>query len=195
MKIFSLLPILACLIGCTSHPTGKVTLRPVPPTVGSAARYGEVIRPYHVGRYVDPNHPEVMHETHPIYRVEASQRWNFHPGSTSSALLNPPQDASYTPAPTHDIVLAELSRQKDATQRVMWEASQLANMYEAMKKTVSDLSEVAKNHVWMQTRLANTEKQLKELSASLEKISRTLDPPPSTQIPSRNPLPLPGARP
>ncbi len=57
----------------------------------------------------------------------------------------------------------------------MWEAFQLAGMYDQIKKAMADISEVAKNHVWMRTRLANAEEQVKEVSSELENVSKTLN--------------------
>jgi hypothetical protein len=44
-----------------------------------------------------------MHEGHPVYRVEASARWNLHPGPLCPAgtnLLNPPPDAAFRLRPS-----------------------------------------------------------------------------------------------
>ena len=71
MKLFCLLPLLF-LAACSTTP--KLTLRPQEPppssSGNSAVRYPEVIRPYHFGRYVDPNDDLVMHEEHTVYRVK-----------------------------------------------------------------------------------------------------------------------------
>ena len=82
MKFLTLI-LLLVVTSCASRPKPQVTVRPIPaPAVEPAesVRYTEVIRAYHIGRYVDPNHPEVMHEQHPVFRVEAHSRWNLKPG-------------------------------------------------------------------------------------------------------------------
>ncbi|MCI0747749.1 MAG: hypothetical protein L0Y58_20270 [Verrucomicrobia subdivision 3 bacterium] len=79
MKYLALIPVVL-VASCASRP--QFVLRPTPPPAVEpieAVRYGEVVRAYHVGRFVDPNHPETMHEQHPVYRIEVSARWNLHP--------------------------------------------------------------------------------------------------------------------
>ena len=84
MKYIALIP-LVFLASCASRP--QYVFQPVPPPPVEpveAVRYGEVVRAYHIGRYVDPNHPETMHEQHPVHRIETSARWNLHPGRSSA---------------------------------------------------------------------------------------------------------------
>jgi hypothetical protein len=52
---------------CASRP--QLVVRPSPPAAVEsieAVRYSEVVRAYHVGRFVDPKHPETMHERHTV---------------------------------------------------------------------------------------------------------------------------------
>ncbi len=190
MKYLSLIPLLF-VASCASRPAPRVVVQPLlspPAEPVEAVRYTEVIRAYHVGRYVDPNHPDVMHEHHPVYRVEAYSRWNLQPGHPCPAgvsPLNPPLDAAYSPPPTNDVVLAELNRQKDATERVMWEAFQLARSYDELQKVIKDMSVVAKNHRWMGARIANTERRVTEFEKELQKL--TAPPAPTTnEVPAFN---------
>lgn len=183
MKTIYLCCLLGTLAGCTTPPKVAVSLRPLSPPVAEsldALRYGEVVRSYAVGRYIDPNHAEMMHEHHSLYRVEASARWNLHPDLTHSVgvgLLNPPRDAAYTLPQTNDVILVELSRQKQATERVMWEAFQLAEMYDQVKKVLEQMVEVAKNQAWVKARLANNERRVSEVSKGLENLSQSIHPP------------------
>lgn len=174
MKYLALIPLLF-VASCASQRATSLTVRPlIVPVVEStdAVRYAEVIRSYHVGRYVDPNHPALMHEQHPVYRVEASTRWNLHPGPSSfAAPLNPPLDAAFVSPPTNDIVLAELSRQREATERVMREAFQLARSYAELQKVIQDMTEVAKNHAWMRARLVSAEQRFSGIEKELRRIA------------------------
>ena len=53
-----------------------------------------VVRAYQVGRLIDPAHPELMAEAHPVYRLEFFPHWNLHLGSPNAAnFLNPPPDS------------------------------------------------------------------------------------------------------
>ena len=39
-----------------------------------SVRYGENLKAYSIGRYVDPNDGLVMHEAHTVYRVETTAK-------------------------------------------------------------------------------------------------------------------------
>ena len=64
-----------------------------------------------------------------------------------------------------------MNRQKEATERVMREASQLARSYEELQKVIRDMSVVAKNHAWMGGRILNAERRVGELEAELRKLN------------------------
>ena len=179
MKYLALIP-LVFVASCASRP--QVVLRPTPPPAVEpveTVRYGEVVRAYHVGRYVDPNHPEAMHEQHPVYRIEVSARWNLHPGPLNTAnLLNPPPDAAFAPPPTNDVLVAEMNRQREMTARVMLEAAKLAQSYGELQQVIGEMKNVARNSVLMNTRLATAEQRVAEFAKELEKL--TVPPAPST---------------
>jgi len=173
MKYFALIP-LVFVASCASRPP-QVVVRPLPPAtvepVGSV-RYGEVVRAYHVGRYVDPNHPETMHEQHPVYRVEVAARWNLHPGPlNTSSLLNPPPDAAFAPPPTNDALTAEMRRQREATARVMQEAGKLAHSYGELQALFTEMRTVARNNALLNVRLATNEQRVVEFGRELQRLS------------------------
>jgi hypothetical protein len=179
MKYLVLLP-LALVASCASRP--QVAIRPTPPPAVEpieAVRYGEVVNAYHVGRYVDPNHPETMHEQHPVYRVEAMAHWNLHPGATNTTSpLNPPPDAALAPLPTNDALAAEMNRQREVTARVMQEAARLGQSYGELQAVLGEMMNVARNHALLNARLATNEQRVAEFSRELQKLSTT--PPPVT---------------
>jgi hypothetical protein len=172
MKYLALIP-LVFVASCASHP--RIVVRPAPPTAVErveSVRYAEVVRAYYVGRYVDPNHPETMNEEHPVYRVETAARWNLHPGLLNTAnLLNPPSDAAFAPPPANDAVAAEMNRQREATRRVIQEAARLAQSSGELQKVVGEMKNVARDHVLMGARLANTEQRVAEFEKELQKLS------------------------
>jgi len=49
---------------------------------------------YPVGRYQDPNDPDVMHEGHTVYRAETSPDWNTDPNEPTSLPLGPGEMAT-----------------------------------------------------------------------------------------------------
>ena len=189
MKYLALIP-LVLVASCASRP--QLGFRPLPPPPVEpieAVRYGEVVRAYHVGRYVDPNHPETMHEQHPVYRIEVSARWNLHPGSSQVAnLLNPPPDAAFAPPPTNDVVVAELNRQREATARVMQEAARLVQSYGELQAVVVEMKNVARNSALFGARLANAEQRVEEFGKELQKLP-TPPPPATNDVPGFVPEP------
>lgn len=184
MKYLALIPLLL-VASCASRP--QVVVRPLPrPAVEpiDAVRYGEVVRAYHIARYVDPNHPETMHEQHPVYRIEVSARWNLHPGSLNTAnLLNPPPDAAFVPPPTNDVLVAEMNRQREATVRVMQEAGKLAQSYGELQGVLTEMKNVARNSALLNLRFATNESRIIELERGVQKLS-TLPPPLTNDVPA-----------
>ncbi|HMP82367.1 MAG TPA: hypothetical protein PKA41_06625 [Verrucomicrobiota bacterium] len=172
MKYLALLPLML-VASCASRP--QVALRPTPPPAVEpieTVRYGEVVRAYHLGRYVDPNHPEAMHEQHPVYRIEVSARWNLHPGAQNTAnLLNPPPDAAFAPPLTNDALVAEMNRQRETTARVMLEAAKLAQSYGELQSFLVEMKNVARNNALLSVRLATNEQRIAEFDRELQKLS------------------------
>ena len=177
MKYLALIP-LVLVASCASRP--QLVIRPSPPPAVEpveAVRYGEVVRAYHIGRYVDPNHPEAMHEQHPVYRIEVSARWNLHPGPLNTAnLLNPPPDAAFAPPPTNDVLVAEMNRQREATASVMLEAAKLAQSYGELQAVVVEMKNVARNSALLSVRLATNEQRVVEFGKELQKLSAAPSP-------------------
>lgn len=172
MKYLALLPLML-VASCASRP--QVALRPTPPPAVEpieTVRYGEVVRAYHLGRYVDPNHPETMHEQHPVYRIEVSARWNLHPGAQNTAnLLNPPPDAAFALPLTNDALVAEMNRQRETTARVMLEAAKLAQSYGELQSFLGEMKNVARNNALLSVRLATNEQRIAEFDRELQKLS------------------------
>ncbi len=172
MKYLALIP-LVLVASCASRP--QLVVRPTPPATVEpieAVRYPEVVRAYHVGRFVDPNHPEAMHERHPVYRIESSARWNLRPGPLNTAnLLNPPRDAAYAPPSTNDAALAEMNRQRETTERVMQEATRLAQSYAELQKVLAEMKNVARNNALIGARLTAAEQRVADFEKNLQKLS------------------------
>jgi hypothetical protein len=192
MKVFPLV-LLLFLTACSTTRPPALALRPqVPPTVSdnSATRYPEVIRAYHIGRYVDPNDDLVMHEQHVLYRVEENPRWDLrpattHPGPAGGSIAQPPpmRDAAFSPTPVNDAILAEVNAQRLATAQIMLEAKTLAGalarFQAALQQTKTNLQETAILRVEvnaMQKQLDDLEAAQKQ-NASSATLSLTNPPP------------------
>jgi hypothetical protein len=114
----------------------------------TAVRYPEVVRAYHIGRYVDPNDDLIMHEQHAVYRVEDNTRWNLHPGPVDGDLpVSSPRDAAFAPAPVNDAILAEVNSQRLATTQIMLQSqtlsAALSQFQAALSQAKTNLQETA----------------------------------------------------
>jgi hypothetical protein len=182
MKYLAVIP-LVLVASCASQPKRYVFQDTLPaPVAKPTVRYPEMIRTYVVGPYVEPNHSDRMHARHPIYRVEESARWDLHPGPYGEAItgpVNPPLDAAFSPPPTNDVVLAELNRQREATERVMGEALRLARSYDELQKVINEMKSFATNQLEMRARVANTERRVTEFETELRKLAASPPQPPS----------------
>jgi hypothetical protein len=189
MKYLAVIP-LVLVASCASQPKRYVFQDTLPaPVAKPTVRYPEMIRTYVVGPYVDPNHSDRMHARHPMYRVEESARWDLHPGPYGVAItgpVNPPLDAAFSPPPTNDVVLAELNRQREATERVMGEALRLARSYDELQKVINEMKSFATNHLEMRARVANTERRVTEFETELRKLAAS---PPQPPTPATNDVP------
>ncbi|MCI0745435.1 MAG: hypothetical protein L0Y58_08530 [Verrucomicrobia subdivision 3 bacterium] len=156
------------LASCASRPQPQLGLRPAPPPAVEpvdALRYGDVVRVYHVGRYVDPN-LSTMHEQHPVYRVEASARWNLHPsGLLSMPILASLTNAAYSPVPTTDQITAELNRQRFITQNVTAEAGRLTESIAQFQQALAANNRIARQNQELRQQLQNALKRLDALEA------------------------------
>ncbi len=105
--LFLFLPLLAVCAGCASKKVAPVqTFEPVPPEVaGSAVPSGSIetvyntgnVRVYQLGRRIDPQHPNIMHEAGQMYVLSDSGNWNLSPNYPP---LDPRHNRSITiPAP------------------------------------------------------------------------------------------------
>lgn len=117
----------ALCAGCTTLQTKPETVAAAPPPAVIApevapvsgtdldqsnaenVRVGESLKSYPVGRYVDPNDSNVMHEAHVVYRKEAGSSWNLNPNAPTAVPLGPVV-AVADPAKTPDPLPAELEQ-------------------------------------------------------------------------------------
>jgi hypothetical protein len=109
-------------------------------TVG-AVRYNEVVKVYKIGRYVDPVDCNVMHEAHPVYRLERSAGWRLQPDGKPQVLLGPVEGLrrpEYHPEP----VPGELGQQLQETRRnseLAYSTSEaLKSQLEALQQKMND---------------------------------------------------------
>lgn len=90
-------------------------------------RYGEDLKAYAVGRYIDPNNSSIMYEKNILYRVEESPQWNLRPNTE----LRPP--------------IGKIPRESPALQKIM--ESELRNELERQRRLSEDLLQQTKKAV------------------------------------------------
>jgi hypothetical protein len=138
MKLHYLFPALL-LAGCASSRPTTVDTGPGPLPQKHAAsepasvRTPDMVKAYPVGRYEDPNDPDVMHEGHTIYRAETSSQWDTDPNEPTCLPLGPGEMATANPAQEHTALTAELE------QRLKQEDQLLHTTYEQNERLAEEI--------------------------------------------------------
>lgn len=181
MKYLILLPVVL-LTACAPHTRRTVISNPAP--IGTAVssnglRTDEQLKQYQLGRYVDARDPLVMHEGHPLYRVETTARWDLHANSTtSSSRRNAPQAPSVS---ANDAVVAEVNKQRAATRAFTEQTAALNQRLTELGHAVEQTQEVAKQNLELKRDVSALRAQLDSLDAKLRQ------PKPATASPSPSP--------
>ena len=143
--------------GCQS-PQKKTVAAPVPrppaPAVAPVSgtdldqdnvekvRLGETLKSYPVGRYVDPQDPNVMHETHVVYRKEAGADWNLNPNAPTVVALGPTlavADPARTPGPLPAELEQKMAEQNQLVASLIEQNDALAKELAKLAKDLAEL--------------------------------------------------------
>jgi len=130
------------LVGCASslHPTVDVSPGPLPQkhdaSDPASVRTPEKLKAYPVGRYEDPNDPDLMHEGHTVYRAETSPDWNTDPNAPTSLPMGPGEMATADPSQQHIALTAELE------QRLKREEQLLQTTYEQNERLAQEIAKL-----------------------------------------------------
>lgn len=180
-RIFIFIPLIF-LSACASK---KPVVVKMPPAVSGntlttadmeSVRYGENMKAYPVGRYVDPNNGLVMHEAHTIYRVETTAKWNLHPNVYPYAPGNLPGgpvvgiiDPAHKDSPTTPEIVAEVDRQKAATQELIAQSQRMNQALHQLSKILPVTSQVAEENAQLKAQSLATERRLELLEDQFRK--------------------------
>jgi len=113
-----------------------------------------------------------MHETHTLYRVEETSRWNLHPGPQCDPLpvhLKTLSHAALVPTPFNEEVIAELNRQKEITQKVTSEADRLTAVLQQLGASLAESKGVAKENLTLKQQVISAEKRISALEIELRR--------------------------
>jgi hypothetical protein len=178
MKTYLVIPLIL-LTACASKPKSTVVQMPVAITGrGSPAegiesiRYSENIKAYPVGRYVEPNNNLVMHERHTVYRVETTTKWNLHPNGAVTVPLGPPLavvDPAKSLAPVNAEVIAEVNRQKTATQALLDQGTKIDQTLSQLSGAFHVTKQIGEQNQQLRNELTTTQQRLDALEQELRK--------------------------
>ena len=158
MKRLALILPIVLLAACAGRTPKKIVIVPAvapsQPVSGLAGvRRPEQVGEHRFGRYVDPGNQLVMHEAHPLYRVEKMATWNLRPDGTrepSRALAAAPLTAT---APD-DAVVAEINKQKAATKAFTEHAATLNQRLSGLTEAVTQTRQMAEQQLLQQRDIA-----------------------------------------
>jgi len=176
-RIFLFIPLIL-LPACASKKPVVVQMPPsVPGTILTtddmeSVRYGENLKAYSIGRYIDPNDGLVMHEAHTVYRVETTAKWNLHPNAPVTVPGGPVVgiiDPAHKNSPVTPEIVAEVDRQKAATMALIVQGQRMNLALNQLSKTLSSTAQVAAENVQLKGELTTTEKRLDALEEDFRK--------------------------
>jgi hypothetical protein len=182
-RILFFLPLIF-LSACASKksavvPMPRVVSAPSPTATADleSVRYGENLKAYSFGRYIDPNDGWVMHEAHTVYRVETTAKWNLHPSASKNRPALPVPggpvigivDPAHRASPVTPEVVAEVNRQKAATTALMAQGEHMNHAVSQISQTLSLTAQVAAENVRLKNEAVLTEKRLAALEADFRK--------------------------
>jgi hypothetical protein len=166
--LIALLPAIL-LAACASQQPKKIVIVPAIESSHFAApstnlRIPEQIREYRFGRYIDPGDRSVMHEAHPVYRIERTNAWNLRPerGSGTASVSESPQ-----PLPATDAVIAEINKQKAATKAFTDQAAGLNQRLADVAQALAQTAQVAKQNVILQQSITSLKNRVDELETGM----------------------------
>lgn len=169
---------LILLSACASKKPVVVQMpRSVPGTIlttgdRESVRYGENLKAYSFGRYVEPNEGLVMHEAHTVYRVETTAKWNLHPNAPANVPGGPVVgiiDPAHKDSPVTPEVVAEVYRQKAATTALIVQGQRMNQALNQLSKTLSVTAQVSVENAQLKSEVTTTEKRLDALEYQFRK--------------------------
>jgi hypothetical protein len=169
------------LAACASHGPKKIPVtRPVPvarPVSSTGLRISDQLSEYRLGRYVDARDPLVMHEGHPVYRIDNSASWDLRPQNLAALVQ---KDAVVRPrASANDAVVAEVNKQRAATREVTEQTTTLNQRLAELSKAVRQTQEISKENLALKRDVSALRERLDALDAQSRKTSPTPRPSPS----------------
>ena len=140
----------------------------------SKVRTDEIVKAYPVGRYSDPDLPDVMHERHTVYRLEESPDWNYLPDPPYALPLGPTV-AESTPSSSY-YVKAD-AEMMNGQQKAQVEA--LREQNRALQQRIAALNQDQSKNQKLQAEIDRLKKELDSLPSPQSPPDRSASPEPS----------------
>jgi hypothetical protein len=118
-------------------------------------RTPEIVKAYPVGRYIDPNFRDQMHERHTVYRREQRAEWNYRPSEPYALPLGPVVAESN---PSSSYYSKANSEQINSQQKAYAEALLEQNV--ALKRRIDELQQKDSTIQSLQGEIERLKKQL-----------------------------------
>lgn len=168
----------ACASRAPKKPAFVAVAPPSRAANAAVLRTGEHVREYRFGRYVDASDPLVMHEGHPVYRVETSAGWNLRPGNGRAPA--PRATAAQPSVSANDAVVAEVNKQRDATRAFTEQAATLNQRLGEMAQATAQTHELAKQNLVLKRDVAALRERLDSIDSRLRERKSSSTPGPKT---------------
>jgi len=161
-RLLLTLPVIL-LAACASRTPKKIVVVPAFAPSSSVdeatVRKPEEVRQYRFGRYVDPGSRLVMHEAHPVYRIERTTRWDLRPDGSSKSTRTLAA-APVTSTSPDDAVVAEINKQKTATKAFTEQATTLNQRLSGLTEAVVQTKKMAEQQLLQQRDIAALKSRL-----------------------------------
>jgi hypothetical protein len=175
MKYLILIPVMLLPACATKKPVIVHMQHEVPGTIIPAEdmesiRYGENLKGYTVGRYIEPNDSLVMHERHTVYRVETTAKWNLHPNPAVAVPMGPVGrivDPAHREPPVNAEIISEVNRQKAITQAIMAQDQKMGRALDQLSTVVKVNQQMAQENMQLQQEMTTTAKRMDALESQL----------------------------
>ncbi len=186
MNRLTIFTLLVC-VACTSprQRTPIITTRALPPLdtakkAPASLRSAERIVAYPLSRYIEPNHPGILHEAHTVYRVESLPHWNLRPaytgntGNTGRSSLpsrsphDTTKDAQTSVAPSNAEWVVEAQRQKAATAELLKLNQTLETRHGQLSAGITRSTQDAERRAALEQELQSAQERLTRLESALK---------------------------
>jgi len=132
-------------------------------------RYGEDLKAYTVGRYVDPNNRGIMYEKNVIYRVEESPQWNLRPNTE----IRPPVGKSPRESPAlqklfDTEIKNEVDNQRKFSENLL---AQTKRAVDALEKTIAGSRRMEEQNSLILRKLGEQEKQIGDMEVKIREYA------------------------